>query len=505
MRRYNLIDEKWIPLRMLDGSHNVLGIEDVLLRAKEIEAVEDQSPLVTAAIYRFLLAILYRALEGPTDIDQSKLLFREGFPNEKIKSYLRGWRDRFWLFDEKYPFGQIPTFNPKAWRTWTTLIAEHNADNAKVLFDHVNVQRPGRITEAKAVCGILATQTFALSAGKSELAHTGTAPSAKAMMVLPMGSNLSETLVFSLISINRESILGDIPLWEREPESLCALQSGKERCISGLADLYTWRTRSIRLQENNDGGVENVAFASGLKSDNTNLLDPMVAYKKDDKHGLLPIQFRERGLWRDFDCILPDDTKLAPQVIQHALNITRLNPRSLPRSIMVFGQYNEMGKANIKFWRMERFVMPTALAGEKPIRSDIRNLLNIAEDAQKILYDVCRVFARHLLNRGNREPRDINDFVKQMSCIPLYWSTLEAKFHSILDSYSLDRDAVDVEHEWQVAVKDALIAAWVHHKSTIRSGSVWEILALVKAEAKLSSKLKNILMTIKKYELKEVK
>src|SRR5712692_9979697 len=102
MSRFNLIDEKWIPVRFLDETREDLGIRDTLLRSKEIAAIEDPSPLVVAALHRFLLAVLYRSLEGPTDIDQAKVVFKAGLPGGKITAYLEKWRDRFWLFDGKY-------------------------------------------------------------------------------------------------------------------------------------------------------------------------------------------------------------------------------------------------------------------------------------------------------------------------------------------------------------------------------------------------------------------
>ncbi len=83
MSRFNLIDEKWIPVRFPDGTRDELGIRDTLLRSREIAAIEDPSPLVVAALHRFLLAVLYRALEGPTDIDQAKALFKEGIQAKK--------------------------------------------------------------------------------------------------------------------------------------------------------------------------------------------------------------------------------------------------------------------------------------------------------------------------------------------------------------------------------------------------------------------------------------
>ena len=156
MSRFNLVDEEWIPVRFLDGSRGEMGIRDVLLRAKEIAAIDDPSPLVVAALHRFLLAVLYRALEGPTDIDQAKKLFKEGIPGNKITAYLEKWRDRFLLFDEKYPFGQVPTFEPRKWRAWTALAVECNADTAKVLFDHTSEEEPGSSTRGRAGrCGAI--------------------------------------------------------------------------------------------------------------------------------------------------------------------------------------------------------------------------------------------------------------------------------------------------------------------------------------------------------------
>ncbi len=116
MSQFNLIDESWIPVRKCSGERLELGIRDTLLYAKEIAVIEDTSPLVVAALHRLLLAVLYRALEGPTDIDQAKAWFKSGLPAERISAYLEQWRDRFWLFDESYPFFQIPGFEPKVWR-----------------------------------------------------------------------------------------------------------------------------------------------------------------------------------------------------------------------------------------------------------------------------------------------------------------------------------------------------------------------------------------------------
>jgi len=501
--RFNLIDEAWIPVYKLNGKRAELGIRDTLLQARDIAVIEDSSPLVVAALHRFLLAVLYRALEGPTDIDQAKEWFKSGLPADKITAYLEKWRDRFWLFDEQYPFFQIPDFEPKTWRAWTVLAAEHNADNAKVLFDHVDVTHPNTVSAAAAARWLLATQTFSVSAGKSELSHTGTAPSATAVMVLPLGSGLEDTLLLNLVPQNRAMDGGDLPVWEREPETVSSLKGGITRAVMGYADRYTWRTRSIRLRRDESDGIATLAFASGVGNASQDALDPMLGYRIDDKRGRLPIQFRERGLWRDFDSLLPDaedKEKLSPTVIENATELTKRDRARFPHSVMVLGQSND--KAKIEFWRMERFALPEALLGEKQIRSEIRDLLDVAEKNQEVLWRACSSFARDLLSRGERDPdkKDISRFVEQMPVNAAYWSTLEAAFHDVLRSYTAESDPNAIRLGWLKTVRAALDEAWRQHAASVSTSDAWGIRALVRAEGVINKQIGILNKDIQAYE-----
>jgi len=523
MRKFNLIDEKWIPVRFLDGSRDELGISDTLLRSGEIAVIEDQSPLIVAALHRFLLAVLYRALEGPTDIEQAKRIFREGLPEDRIAAYLHHWRDRFWLIDEKYPFWQVPSFAPKKWRSWTALAVEFNADTAKVLFDHENEAEPGSISLASTARWLLATQTFAVSTGKSEISHTGTAPSAGSVLAIPIGQTLHDSLLFCLVPQNRTVTESDLPIWEKEPDSLEYLKTKikviakkgeeKDRTIerppSGIVDMYTWRTRSVIIRESPNENVSEIGFASGVGYLETMASDPMIGHSikeirdKETKEKVkkkLAIQFEEKGVWRDFDSLLPDGTDLAPKVMDHAATLSKIARERAPIGVIILGQKYFPPRPNIAFWRAEHFVLPEAISGNCNLRFEIRQILDDAEKAGDSLEHACNSYAKAIIGHGERivEKEDVLKFVQQMPVLPHYWSNLETNFHKILTSYTLGYESEVIRSEWLSYVRSALLTAWRLHSSAVSTGDVWAIRSLIKAEKPVRDKLRQITEEIKK-------
>jgi CRISPR system Cascade subunit CasA len=166
--------------------------------------------------------------------------------------------------------------------------------------------------------------------------------------------------------------------------------------------------------------------------------------------------------------------------------------------MMVLGQANN--KAKIEYWRMERFVLPEALGGDRLIRTEIRQLLSEAEDAQRSLWLACRSFARDVLGRGEREPdkNDVKKFVKQMTANSWYWSILESDFQEILREYTRERNAEDIRCQWLISVRSALKEAWEQHRNSVSMGDAWAIRAVVKAEGPIRTKLKELDEEIRK-------
>lgn len=499
--QFNLIDEPWIPVRLPDDTRAELGIRDTLLRAKDIAVIEDPSPLVVASLHRFLLAVLYRALEGPTDIDQAKDWFKAGLPADKIEAYLAKWRERFWLFDEKYPFGQNPNVPAKEIEPWTKLTAEHNATTNKVLFDHVDTKAPGVRTYPECARWLTSTMSFSLSGGRGYFPS----PSVNGLMCIPVGRNLHDTLCYCLVDQNREVIKGDVPLWERKPESL-PINSPK-RPARGNADLYTWPARMALLNELPSGGVAYIRFVSGLGFEpSVTFSDPMLAYSHSKEKGRYALPFREgRGTWRDFDSLLPGAGGEAPLTIQHSIRLANRDPKRRPKSVLVLGMRYSPPNANVDFWRMELFSLPEALLSDKEIREDIRQLLSVVEDAGSSLRSSLWAFYKSVVTHGDRdltkqETEALKKAVANSPTLQWLWSSLGSSFQDRLNEFKLDSDPDDIRLGWLKVVRAALRDAWEQHAASVSTGDAWAIRALVRAEGAIGKQLKFLNDEINKYE-----
>jgi len=514
MRKYNLIYEPWILVRDLLGNLKEFSILDIFFKAKEIAFIEDQSPLVTVSIYRFLLAILYRAFKGPCDIDEAKKMFKEGLSKEKIQNYLKENENKFFLFDEDCPFSQISEKSFEESKLWTELATEHNDANSKVLFDHIDMNSFKRISPQQAIKWILAIQTFALGGGHSGqpgLPHRSDAPFARLVMAIPLGKSLEDTFLFCLVPQNKDVLENDLPVWERKIDTIEQLKNKSNRVANGYSDLYTWRSRSIRLPINDNCSIHKIAFTSGLKFDKGSINDPMVCYydKKERKMHKL----KDRGFWRDFDSLLPDKSKLAPAVIEHAHLLTKNILNRRPQSVIIFGQ--SANKAKISFWRMEHFKLPpmeylksmpfvTQEEKEKEegcLRTDIHKILKEAEDVSGTLEEACEIYVKLNLNLDDlkKSKEKAKAFVKQMGVNRYYWSILEEKFHEILSDFKINCDPEDIYCRWLYFVYNALEDTWNFHKKSILN-STRAIKAFIKASKLINEKKYNLREKIKKLE-----
>jgi CRISPR system Cascade subunit CasA len=113
MSEFNLLDEKWIRVLSEDGSSEV-GILELFENAHKYKSLNGELPTQNFALLRLLLAIMYAALCENFDSFKDAILLwtaiynQSKFDSNTIRDYLEKHRERFYLFDDKFPFYQIP-------------------------------------------------------------------------------------------------------------------------------------------------------------------------------------------------------------------------------------------------------------------------------------------------------------------------------------------------------------------------------------------------------------
>ena len=103
---YNLLDEPWIPVRLVDGTITDVGLLELLRRTTDIADLACELPTQSIAIQRLILAIAYR-VATPRDARDWARQWDDGAPTEQMIEYLEQWRDRFYLFGGCFPFMQV--------------------------------------------------------------------------------------------------------------------------------------------------------------------------------------------------------------------------------------------------------------------------------------------------------------------------------------------------------------------------------------------------------------
>jgi CRISPR system Cascade subunit CasA len=371
---FDLVHGAFIPCLGRDGPPADYGLQDVLVNAGKIAEIRDESPLVTVALHRLLLAILHRCYQGPKN-SAARVAIRKarGFDASLITGYLQKWADagRFDLFHEKYPFFQTAGFTTKEPSGINRLAQELSRGNNAALFDHTTDVPPPALSPAHAARVVIAEQAFAVGGGKSDTGNTTHAPLVSGAVVLVRGDTLFETLWLNLtIFTNNDpvaSLAADVPVWERPPAEPHK-QPGRPR---GYLDYLTWQSRTLRLHpEEVDGRVvvRRVSYAQGRRLETaTGFYDPMIAYfRRDKKDAFLAVRFNEfRDLWRDSAPLFQVSEKhqvydRAPTCLHTlaAFELKEILPRSAPYRLSAFGLCTD--KAKVNFWRHESLPLPLA-------------------------------------------------------------------------------------------------------------------------------------------------
>lgn len=337
---FNLLDEPWIPVRLLDGTIADVGLLELLRRTTDIADLACELPTQSIAIQRLVLAVAYR-VATPRDTRDWVRQWEDGAPTEQMIEYLERWRDRFYLFGGRFPFMQVADLRTAkdSVSGLEKLIAD--VPNGEQFFTTRHGRALACIPPSEAARWLVHAQAYDPSGIRSGAVGDSQVKGGKGYPIGPSwcghlglvwlkGKDLDETLVLNLIPADAAGLRGvesstewGACSWEaaelenavRGDYSLLD-PSGTPRDVS-IPRLLTWHSRRIRLV-GDSSGVTGVVLAQGdkLAPQEMRLYEPQSLWrystpqsKKFKTDVYMPRKFEAgRALWRNLPGTLPTVT-----------------------------------------------------------------------------------------------------------------------------------------------------------------------------------------------------
>jgi CRISPR system Cascade subunit CasA len=502
---FNLVDQAWIPVVGQDWQRRDVSLIELFSTWETLREIQADNPPTTLAIYRFLLAILHRAYQGPKNVDHWEEIQQDN--GKKAVAYLVQWRDRFDLFHPKHPFMQdIVLMEDKA----VPIYAIHTMSTSTV-FSHEHDWSSYRVSSPEAARLMVRLQSVDVtslrafyppqSAGNRSAVNTPTINNAN---VLVVGTTVKDTLLLNLMQYNPAgeipSVVSgeDLPTWERS-------YAGKpEKAIpNGYIHYLTYPWRRLNLVPNEDG-ISQLAITMG------NSLPEKISIQQWECgiafHEDKPIRFSPmRQLWRDAHSFLQSaEKKNRPRIIDW---VAELRAEQLVDDVVhlqVFGMCAD--KAKPLAYSVERFSAPTVYITDRKLGSALKAAIEIAEDHRQ-LFKSFRGSPYHALAEALKN-NDAASFAATLDGESRYWATLNRVFQELLQTLPTDQtnDGNGITYgntqlpEWTKTVQKAARDAFTNSIAAIRNYE-----ARAKALRTLEWKLKDLRASPEEKEVKKAK
>ncbi|WP_343449734.1 type I-E CRISPR-associated protein Cse1/CasA [Micromonospora oryzae] len=254
--RFNLAEQPWLPVVRLDGTRAEVSLVTLLTEAHLIRRVLGQTPPMTAALHRLVLALMHRVY-GPADGEAwAELWEAESLPDPTVPGpgetqprLPTGW---FELFDSDRPFFQCPGVSKVPASSAAKLVPHLAVGNNTTLFDHTTATDDVSLSPAEAARWLVTLQAYDPGGMKTPYTKdksSQAAPANRMGMVLVEGGTLKETLLLNLLPYSptqerpRNTEADDRPAWEAPPPS----PEPELRHPKGWTDLLTWPSRRVWL------------------------------------------------------------------------------------------------------------------------------------------------------------------------------------------------------------------------------------------------------------------
>lgn len=327
-KRFNLVDEAWVPVLDMAGKAVRVGLEECFADSVKLRDLAVR-PHERVALLRLLLCIAHAALDGP----KNGAAWRAAAQNlaAAARGYLAERRESFWLFHPQQPFMQIAGLRKegkKGAEPELTALAKLDfaraSGNNPLLFDHhghAAAPAPGQLA-----LDLLAFQNFHTGGLISQVAWNGVqsektasdAPCVCGSMLHAFlrGENLLQTLCANLplpgILERHYQGLGPgwrgRPIWEmppQHPEDHAAIANATRTYLGRLVPL----SRAVLLRDKGMLLGEALLYPNCNNEKSRFVAEPsatMVLSKaqgKEEQQVLLAFR-PDRAAWRDLTAIL---------------------------------------------------------------------------------------------------------------------------------------------------------------------------------------------------------
>ncbi|GAA2998556.1 type I-E CRISPR-associated protein Cse1/CasA [Actinokineospora diospyrosa] len=466
----------WVTVVDLAGTSRTVGLRELVLTAHQLRRITGESPTVTAALHRLVLALLHRVYGPPTRHDWAELWQAGEFPLPPLDDYGTRFAEAFDLFDSDRPFLQsaaLSTLPPPRVPSAAKLVPYRSVGNNVTLFDHTTSKDSVELSAAEAARWLVALHSYDPGGMKtpfikdksSERAHCNNFG-----MVLVEGTTLFETLLLNLLTYDRvEMPVGsspeDAPVWESPTSPPGTPEAG--RAPRGWTDLLTWPSRRVWLRPAHRDGtavVTQAVITPGVRLKvNLPVEEKLACFRipRDAKGklnrsaGMLPVRLSQRrGVWRHSIELLVVDTReegrsrQRPAALDQVDELTEAGilPEDTVYTLRVFGQRLDSKASVVEAWSEESVPAPVALlrARDDRLGALLGSAIALADNAGSAL--------RALQSRFRAGMRAEAETDLDAG----YWPALTRPFGELLTDLGNARVAGTAEavplHEWGIVV-----------------------------------------------------
>lgn len=551
MSEFNLIDEPFISVVTdYKGTTKLVGLKEFFKDAHTYIDFAGDTKTQDFAVMRFLLAILhtvfsrYDAFGNPYEMIElndrmqqiqkveledeeeyedalmetwENLWRAEKFPDIVVK-YLEVWRDRFYLFDDKYPFYQVTKEEVDASKLNKDNPSEISGKNINRLISesgnkisifspkYDNDKNKEILSYDELIRWIITYQSYSGLSDKVIFGEDKYKASKGWLFdlggVYLSGDNLYKTLALNLqlksFSQSEFNFSIQKPCWEYSPSEVIDkyfMSNG----VDNIAELYTNWSRAIYIEKYNPNKPFSMRVVKlpEIKHDNQ-FLEPMTVWKYnesgDNKGKFTPKKHQlNKSMWRSFGLITKNESgnegsvnnpNRKPGIIEWLNNIDKYikNERVKIHAVSMEDD------GNATSWVPTNEVIDD-ISIDKSILNDIKDdgwvyrINDIVEDTKEIIDKIYRGFINDIKKIRNIESKTFTDNI-----IGKLYFEIDKPFRDWLSGIKYDDNKDDKSKEWKKTLKDIVI---LNAKTMLKNSTSRDITGIIK-KGSVKNSVKNI-------------